>query len=267
MISSLLEASSGWGRYGCFTEAMSGRLLIALMFLLLLGTTSAVSLAGGGRDGRILQRVRDANDVAGPLDLAAASVRVRAPRGGRPGVLLLRLSTHGEWASSVIPEKGIAPNYLGFEFDRGRAAARDRCLEVRARPGDGLTAQMKRPVCAIPFSRAIGQPVRVRRRGPRAIELTLPQRYLGRRPLSRRFRATSSFEAPGHPDCAAPAYPPPEQSFGSCRDLTRWARITRVRRAAVPLSGRHCAPARQATGLQFSAPSRGISRWGPGAVL
>lgn len=190
--------------------------------------------AGGGaprRGLRAIRVVRDGDDTAGRLDIAAASARVLPARRGRPRSLMLRLETHARWPSSVIDERRPVSSYVAFEFDRGRGTDPAMCLETRLRTS-GLNAQMRSPVCAIPFAMRIGRPAPARRsRSHRAIAVTVPLRYLGARPLAHRFRGTSSFGARGHRRCRPPSPPPPESVSLGCRDVTRWVALPGRRRA------------------------------------
>lgn len=206
---------------------MTSLRLVTPLLVVLACMTLAVSGAVAGRDVSSTERRSDGKDVAGPLDIAAVSVRDVPARRGRRAALVLRLRTHGGWAASTLSAGDRALNYLAFEFDRGRRPVRDRCLEVRVRPDGKIAAQMKGPVCAHLLSRPIGRALAVKRLSPRSIQVALPRSYLDRRPRSRRLRAASSFEAPGHPQCAPPTLLPPERSFGTCRDVTGWVALLR----------------------------------------
>ena len=185
---------------------------------------SAAVLASGALAGAPTV-VRDANDTAGPLDLAAASAQIQMKAGKRS--LVLRLRTYQSWDPSQIGRPGAAvPNFLSFEFDRNRRRPADRCLGVAVNSAGALVGQMNAPCVAV-GDRRVGRPVRVRRSDSRHIEVVVPSRLLGRSANRYTWRATSSFQAAGHKSCAPLSLPPPEQRYGRCADLTRFTTVRR----------------------------------------
>src|SRR4051812_38462314 len=169
------------------SPAQSAPRCFLVILLVLLGCTALARsgvVASGDRSGT--EHRGDGDDVAGPLDIAAASVRDLPARSGRRAAVLLRLRTHEAWANSTLSAADRGLNFVAFEFDRGRRRIRDRCLEVRIRADGKLAAQMKGPVCAHLFSKPIGRALAVKRLSSRSIQVTVPRGYLDRRPQPRR---------------------------------------------------------------------------------
>lgn len=55
-----------------------------------------------------------------------------------------------------------------------------------------------------------------------SVKVTIPKRWLGRNARVYRWRAATSFEEDGHPECSPPENLPPERRYGTCVDFTRW---------------------------------------------
>ena len=196
----------------------------------MLGATVAIVASFTSAGAAAPGYVRDPADTLGPLDLAAASVQQRTKGRGRKKrrFIVLRLRTYEHWDPREVGRGGgTVSNFLSFEFDRKRRRPGQRCLDIDIEPAGVLEGRLKRSCIPIPLPRfEAGPKVRVRRRGPRRVEVVVPLRLFGG-VASYRWRAASSFEAPGHQACPPPPYPPPERRYGTCTDLTRWGKVRR----------------------------------------
>lgn len=176
-----------------------------------------------------VQTSLDEDDSPGGLDLVAGRQRDRVyfitslhPRKtSRHTEVVLKLVTYESWE-----ELGgsLGMTFASFEFDTDGDGELDRCIKIGA---DGtLKAHMYRDVrgCALGFEESKIGSRRTRRPDDHSIKVIIPKRWLGRGLESYRWRAVTSFEEEGHPDCPPPDPLPPERHYGACLDVTRWAK-------------------------------------------
>lgn len=161
------------------------------------------------------QTVLDGDDSPGGLDLVAARQRDRARH------VVLKLVTYETWT-----ELGgsLGMTYVGFEFDLDGDRRLERCLEIGT---DGtMTAYMYRDFrgCALGFEESKIGSREAQRPDTHSVKITIPKRWLGRGVKTFRWRAVTSFEEEGHEECPPPDPRPPERMYGTCRDVTRWAK-------------------------------------------
>lgn len=167
--------------------------------------------------------LEDRADAAGPLDIASATVAFKRPpvrlsaRSRKPYVVFT-VRTFEPWSRALLSEQSAAnPNYVGVQWGRDKTAT--RCIETTRKASGRLVATLRKrcgplptPTQTYPAGKPNGRTLRIR----------ASSYELG---SARWWRAVTSFEAPGDPECPAPEYPAPEQQYGACVDTTPWARL------------------------------------------
>ncbi len=177
-----------------------------------------------------VQTSLDEDDSPGGLDLVAGRQRDRVyyivslhpKKTSRHTEIVLKLVTYEEWHSLG---GSLGMTFVGFEFDTDGDEEFDRCIKIGA---DGtMKAHMYKSVfsgCVLGSDDARIGSRRTRRPDDHSIKVIIPKRWLGRGLDSYRWRAVTSFEEEGHPDCPPPDPRPPERQYGACLDVTRWAK-------------------------------------------
>ena len=179
------------------------RPVVLVLLVLAIGLSSAASAHP--------LTVLDDDDSPGPLDIVAA--RLRHPRRG----YVLHLRTYEPWSNSTLDGH---KNYVGFEFDFDSDGFSDRCVIVRfdVPEDEGPTAihgGVYGPGCVSELS---DRPGAVSRPDDHGFTVRTPRRWIPRRNFL--WRALTSYEEEGHPDCYIDIGPEPRH--GSCADFTRW---------------------------------------------
>lgn len=173
-----------------------------------------------------VQTSLDEDDSPGGLDLVAGRQRDRVyfisgthpETSSRRTEVVLKLVTYEPWQ-----ELG-GMTYVGFEFDLDGDGELDRCLKI------GVDGTMKGWMyedfrgCVLGIEEAKIGARSARRVDAHGIRVIIPKRWLGRGVGSYRWRAVTSFEEDGNPDCSPPDPMPPERQYATCVDFTRWAR-------------------------------------------
>lgn len=176
-----------------------------------------------------VQTSLDEDDSPGGLDLIAGRQRDRVyyiasthpDTRSRRTEIVLKLVTYEEWQNLG---GSAGQTFVAFEFDTDGDGRLDRCIEIGQ---DGtMTAHMYRDFrgCALNIEESKIGSRRTRRPDDHSIQVIIPKRWLGRGLESYSWRAVTSFEEEGHPDCPPPDPRPPESMYGTCRDVTRWAK-------------------------------------------
>lgn len=176
-----------------------------------------------------VQTSLDEDDSPGGLDLVAGRQRDRVyyiasthpDTRSRRTEIVLKLVTYEEWQDLG---GSAGQTFVAFEFDTDSDGRLDRCIKIGA---DGtLKAWMYKDSfgCAIGVEESKIGSRTARRPDDHSIKVIIPKRWLGRGLESYRWRAVTSFEEEGHPECAPPDPRPPERRYATCLDVTRWAK-------------------------------------------
>lgn len=176
-----------------------------------------------------VQTSLDEDDSPGGLDLVAGRQRDRVyfiatshpATTSRHTEIVLKLVTYESWQTLG---GSLGMTFVAFEFDMDRDGELDRCIKIGA---DGtMKAHMYRNLrgCALNVEESRIGSRRTRRPDDHSIKVIIPKRWLGRGLKSYTWRAVTSFEEEGHPDCPPPDPRPPERQYGTCLDVTRWAK-------------------------------------------
>ncbi len=160
----------------------------------------------------------DPDDTAGPLDVVAARQSHDPARRGT--AVSFTLVTYEEWSDSDV---GGVRRFVALEFDLDGDDVADRCFVVSSR---GETLPLEGQMydgCSYLGDEPVGRARFVERPDTHSVVATFPRRSLGPGRTDYRWRASTSFEASGHPECE-PAEGAPAGGYGTCVDFTTWKR-------------------------------------------
>ena len=155
----------------------------------------------------------DADDSAGPLDLVYARLRHRHAR------IVVKVGTYETWGSDVLQRTQTNERrFVAVEFDTPATGGLERSVVVTTENGELVARMYGTGFAGDPMGEPVAT-VAVHRPDEHAVTVRFPSRLLGGKTTEYEWRAVTSFEAPGDPNCPKPEGPY-DGGYGQCADFT-----------------------------------------------